>query len=157
MHTQAQSTAAQRRYQVPWAGLGTAMVWAISPIFIRAGLAELPSPIIGVATGLSVNVVAYGVLLWVRRAEWRSRPIARHALYWQITAAVFVALATWARWVALDTVPVGIVSAIERLSVPVVIALSLLMLDQTHERVNRNVWIGALMIVAGAIILTLTA
>lgn len=154
---QAETTQEERKLQIPWAGLGTALVWAISPIFIRAGLADLPSPLIGVAIGLSVNVLAYGVLLWVRRAEWHDRPIPREALYWQIGAAVFVALATWARWIALETVPVGVVSAVERLSVPVVIMLSLLMLDQKHERVNRNVWIGGAMIVAGAIILTFTS
>ncbi len=157
MGLQAEVTPQERKLQIPWAGLGTAFVWAISPIFVRAGLDELPSPITGVAVGLSVNVLAYGIMLWIRRAEWHNQPIPRVAIYWQIGAAIFVALATWARWTALETEPVGVVSAIERLSVPVVIVLSLLMLDQKHERVNRNVWIGGAMIVAGAIILTLTS
>lgn len=144
----------QTKLRIPWAGLGTALAWAFSPIFIRAGLDQLPSPVIGVAVGLSANVLVYGVLLWLRRSTWRGQSIPRSALYWQLAAAIFVALGTWARWIAVDLVPVGVVSAIERLSVPVVIVLSLLMLDQGHERVNRNVWIGAAMIVAGAIILT---
>lgn len=145
------------KFQIPWAGLGTAMMWAISAIFIRSGLDGLPSPIIGVAIGLSVNVLAYGILLWVRRSEWQGKPIENKALMLQLLAAVFVALATWVRWIALETTSVAVVSALERISVPVVIILSLLMLDQSHERVNRNVWIGGLMIVAGAIILTVTS
>lgn len=142
---------------IPWAGLATAFVWAISPIFIRAGLTELPSPITGVAIGLLANVIAYGILLLIRRSEWQGKAIPRKTLYWQLAAAVFVALATWARWVALETATVAEVTALERISVPLVIILSVLVLDQTHERVNRNVWIGGLMIVAGAIILTVTS
>lgn len=146
------------KFQIPWAGLATAFVWAVSPIFIRSGLDGLPSPVIGVAIGLSVNVLAYGILLLVRRNELRGKgALPRKTLYWQLGAAVFVALATWARWVALETASVAVVTALERISVPVVIVLSLLVLDQSHERVNRNVWIGGLMIVAGAIILTVTS
>lgn len=152
-----ENTIENTKFQIPWAGLATAFVWAISPIFIRSGLDGLPSPVIGVAIGLLVNVAAYGILLWVRRSEWQGKTISRNALYWQLAAAVFVALATWARWVALETAPVAVVTALERTSVPVVIILSLLVLDQQHERVNRNVWIGGLMIVAGAIILTVTS
>ena len=44
------------KFQIPWAGLCTALVWAISPIFIRAGLEEFQSPVVGVAIGLLVNV-----------------------------------------------------------------------------------------------------
>ena len=141
-------------FQIPWIGLATAFVWAVSPIFIRMGLDELPSPVIGVAFGLSVNVLIYGFLLWVRRDRWRGKAVPNKALYWQLAAAVFVGLATWARWAALDLIEVARVTAISRLSVPLVIALSVLMLDQGHERVNRQVWIGGLMIVSGAMILT---
>ena len=141
-------------FQIPWIGLATALVWAVSPIFIRMGLDELPSPVIGVAFGLSVNVLIYGVLVWVRRDQWRGKAVPKKALYWQLAAAVFVGLATWARGAALDLIPVAVVTSLSRLSVPLVIALSVLMLDQGHERVNRQVWIGGLMIVGGAMILT---
>ena len=144
-------------FQMPWVGLATAVVWAISPIFIRMGLDELPSPVVGVAFGLSVNVVIYGILLWLRRDQFRGKTIPPKALYWQLAAAVFVALATWARWAALDLIPVAVVTSISRLSVPLVIVLSVLMLDQSHERVNLQVWIGGLMIVSGAMILTFFA
>ena len=83
-----------------------------------------------------------GFLLWIRQSELTNKPIPRVALYWQLVAAIFVALATWARWVALDTVPVTVVTALSRISVPLVIVLSILLLDQKHERVNLNVWIG---------------
>ncbi|MEL6272037.1 MAG: EamA family transporter, partial [Chloroflexota bacterium] len=84
----------------------------------------------------------------------RGKPFGGNALWWQLAAAVFVGLATWARWIALDTVPVAVVTALSRLSVPLVIVLSLFMLDQKHERVNWKVWMGGGLIVAGALVLT---
>ncbi|MEL6270575.1 MAG: hypothetical protein AAFR22_12265, partial [Chloroflexota bacterium] len=67
------TTTLNQKVQIPWAGLITAFLWAISPIFIRLGLDELPSPLWGVAIGLTVNVFAYGILLWVRRSQWRGK------------------------------------------------------------------------------------
>jgi len=144
------------RFQIPYVGLATAFLWAISPIFIRLGLDDMPSPLLGVAIGLGVNTLVYGVLVWSRRAELRGFKISGVALRWQLAAAFFVAIATWARWIALDTVPVAIVTALSRLSVPLVIVLSVLMLDQTHEQVNWRVWLGGTLIIAGALILTFT-
>jgi len=144
----------ESQFQIPWAGLGTALAWSVSAIFIRAGLAEMASPVVGVAIGLTVNVLIYGILVLLRRKNWRDKPIPAYALRWQIVAAVFVSIATWARWVALETVSIAVVSAIERLSVPIVIVLSLFMLDQTHERINWRVWVGGLLIVSGALVLT---
>ncbi len=149
--------ASNDNFQVPWIALLTSFLWAISPVFIRLGLAELPSPLWGVAIGLSTNVIVYGILLLIRWGEWRGKIIARSALYWQFVAGIFVGLATWFRWIALDTVPVAVVTAMSRLSVPIVIALSLVMLDQAHERVNWRVWLGGMCIVAGALLLTFYA
>lgn len=149
-----QATSKDVRFQIPWAGLGTALAWSLSAIFIRAGLAEMASPVVGVAVGLTVNVLIYGVLVFIRRKEWRDSPIPVYAIRWQLVAAVFVSVATWARWVALETVSIAVVSAIERLSVPIVILLSLFLLDQAHERVNWRVWVGGLLIVSGALVLT---
>jgi uncharacterized membrane protein len=149
-------TASTGQFVIPWMGLSTALAWAISPIFIRAGLDELDAPLWGVSIGLFTNVIIYGLMLWLRRREWGDQPIPAIAIRWQLGAAVFVALATWARWVALDLEKVAIVTALERLSVPMVIVLSVLLLDQSHERVNWRVWLGGMMILAGAVILSVT-
>ncbi len=143
--------------EIPWTGLATAFVWAISPIFIRLGLEGLDSPVVGVTIGLLANVPFYFLLLIYRKREWQGKPLPRKSFYWQLLAAVLVALATWVRYIALDTVPVAVVTAIVRISVPIVIVLSLLMLDQKHERVNWRVWVGGSMIVGGAMILTFGA
>jgi hypothetical protein len=93
------------QFQIPWIGLATAFVWAVSPIFIRLGLAELEkinlvgmsASLLGVIIGISVNVLVYGILLWWRRSIWQGKTIPRSAILWQIGAAVFVAVSTWAR------------------------------------------------------------
>jgi len=141
-------------FRFPYEALATSFLWAISPIFIRLGLGHLASPIWGVAIGLTINAIAYGVLLLVRRDIWRGKPLPMATLRWQIAAAVFIGFGTWFRWIALETVPVAILSSIERLSVPIVIVLSIFMLDQVHERVNWRVWAGGGLIVGGAVILT---
>lgn len=42
-------------------GLGTAVCFSISPIFIRGGLEQLPSPLLGVTVGMSFSALAYGL------------------------------------------------------------------------------------------------
>ncbi|MCI0712999.1 MAG: EamA family transporter [Chloroflexi bacterium] len=138
---------------LPWAGIATALCWSISPIFIRKGLEDLSSPLLGVTVGMIVNVMAYGVILYLRRDKWQRRPISRESLNWQIWAGVFVGLATWARWVALDLSEVAVVLAIGRFNVPIVIILSLFMLDQKQERITARLWLGAALIVIGSLLL----
>jgi uncharacterized membrane protein len=136
-------------------GLGTAVCFAISPVFIRAGLAGLPSPLLGVTIGMIVCVVAYGIALLLRRRQSVTplAPIPRAALAVQIVAGVLVGLSTWARWIALDLAPVAVVIALGRLNVPLVLVLSPLMVGRRLERVTMRVWLGAGLIVAGSLVL----
>lgn len=136
-------------------GLGTALCFAISPIFIRYGLEQLPSPLLGVTIGMVFSAVAYGIALLVRRDASVRRPVPARAILIQITAAVFVGLSTWARWFALDIAPVGVVLALGRLNVPVVILLSPILVGQHLERVTWKVWLGAFLIILGSTILAI--
>lgn len=134
-------------------GLGAALCWSISPIFIRNGLEGLASPLLGVTTGMIVCVAAYGLALLFRRGQSRKTPIPRDALLFQVVAGALVGLSTWARWIALDLAPVGVVLALGRLSVPVVILLAPLLVGQHLERVTARVWLGAALIVGGSLLL----
>ena len=136
-------------------GLGAALCWSISPVFIRNGLQGLPSPLLGVTVGMITCVVAYGVLLPFRRGPAHSQPIPRDALFFQLLAGVLVGLSTWARWIALDLAPVGVVVALGRLSVPVVMLLAPLIVGQHLERVTIRLWLGAALIVGGSLLLIL--
>jgi len=136
-------------------GLGTAICFAISAIFIRNGLEGLPSPLLGVSTSMVATAVVYGVVLLFRRGRVRQDPIPPKAWLFQIAAGVIGGLATWARWVALDMAPVAVVMTLGRLNVPVVILLAPLLVGRKAERVTARVWLGAALIVAGAVLLNL--
>ena len=152
--TTAEKAASTIRQEFPWAGLMTAVCWSFSPILIREGLEDLDSPLIGVTVGMLVNVIVYGGLLYFQRNRWQGKVITRDALNWQILAGIFVGLSTWARWVALDKAEVAVVIAIGRINVPIVLLLSIFMLDKKQERITPRLWIGAALIVAGSLILT---
>lgn len=134
-------------------GLGVAVCFSISPIFIRAGLESLDSPLLGVTIGMTVCVIAYGLVLLVRWGKIQKNPITLDAALSQLAAGFFVGISTWMRWVALDLAPVGVVLALGRMNVPVVILLSPYLVGRSEERVTLQVWIGAGLIVAGSLLL----
>ena len=136
-------------------GIGTAICFTISAIFIRNGLEGLPSPLLGVSIGMIITAFAYGLVLIFRREQIRQGPIPRDAWLFQVAAGAIVGLATWARWIALDMAPVAVVMALGRTNVPVVIFLAPLLVGRKAERVTARVWLGAALIVAGAVILNL--
>jgi uncharacterized membrane protein len=136
-------------------GLGTAICFAISAIFIRNGLEQLPSPLLGVSVGMIITTVVYGVVLVLRRKQIQQGPIPWDAWLFQVGAGAIVGLATWARWIALDMAPVAVVMTLGRANVPVVIFLAPLLVGRKAERVTARVWLGAALIVAGAVILNL--
>jgi drug/metabolite transporter (DMT)-like permease len=134
-------------------GLGVAVCFAISPIFIRGGMKELNSPLLGVTIGMGISAIFYGITLLFRRNQIQQGPITRDAVWFQLGAAFFVGISTWARWIALDMTLVSVVLALGRLNVPVVILLSPLLVGKAAENVTSRVWIGATMIVGGSLIL----
>jgi uncharacterized membrane protein len=136
-------------------GIGTAICFAVSAIFIRNGLEGLPSPLLGVTVGMVITAVAYGVVLFLRRKQIQQGPIPRDAWLFQIMAGAMVGLSTWARWIALDMAPLAVVLTLGRMNVPVVIFLAPLLVGRKAERVTARVWLGAALIVAGAVILNL--
>jgi uncharacterized membrane protein len=138
-------------------GLGTAICFAVSAIFIRNGLEQLPSPLLGVSVGMTITTVVYGVVLLFRRKQMQQGPIPWDAWLFQVAAGAMVGLATWVRWIALDMAPVAVVMSLGRMNVPVVIFLAPLLVGRKAERVTARVWLGAGLIVAGAVILNLYA
>ena len=136
-------------------GLGTAVCFAISAIFIRNGLEVLPSPLLGVTIGMVITTAAYGVVLLFRRKRIQQGTISWDAWLFQVAAGALVGLSTWARWIALDMAPVAVVMTLGRMNVPVVIFLAPLLVGRKAERVTARVWLGAALIVAGAVLLNL--
>jgi uncharacterized membrane protein len=145
--------------QVSWRnslfGIGTAICFAVSAIFIRSGLEDLPSPLLGVTTGMIITAITSGVLLLFRQSQIRQGPISRDALLFQLGAGTLVGLSTWARWIALSMAPVAVVMTLGRMNVPVVIFLAPLLVGRQGERVTIRVWLGAALIITGAVLMNL--
>jgi drug/metabolite transporter (DMT)-like permease len=142
------------RWQDSRFALGTAFLWALSPVFTIEGLKDVDSPLLGVTVGVVVSAAAFGllVLLWPRgRASARGLP--RSGLALKMLGGAIVALATWGRWEALDLTAVGIVLALNLLSVPAVLILAPLTGGRRAERVTARVWMGAALVVAGSLVL----
>ena len=149
----------QTHDRYPWKsslfGLGTAMCWGISPVFIRRGLNGLPSPLLGVTVGLLAAVAAYGIAILSTRRRLISLPRSPEALAWKGAAGVLVGLSIWTRWYALSLVPVAVVLGLGLLSVPTVILLAPLLVGQHLERVTARVVGGSGVVLAGALVLIL--
>ncbi len=136
-------------------GLAAALCWSISPTFIRKGLVEIPSPILGVTIGFVASVLGYAIVMLIKSRRASIGPITTDALAFKLIAALLVGLATWGRWIALDLAPVAVVLALSLVSVPVVNLLSPLLVGRDLERVTVQVWLGSGLIVGGSLILIL--
>jgi drug/metabolite transporter (DMT)-like permease len=134
-------------------GLGTAMCWAISPIFIRRGLERFDRPLAGVTISMLTAVAAYGIALLASRRRSTSVGVSRTAVAWKLGAGALVGLSTWTRWYALSLAPVAVVLGLALLSVPTVMVVAPLLVGRDHEGVSRRVVVGAGLVVAGAIVL----
>jgi uncharacterized membrane protein len=102
-----------------------------------------------------ITSVGYGAVLLSRGEKLRRGSIPQGAWLWQVAAGAVVGLSTWARWIALDMAPVAVVMALGRLNVPIVIFLAPLLVGRRAEQVTPRVWLGAALIVAGAVLLNL--
>src|SRR5215218_9656985 len=128
--------------------LGCAFLWALSPIFILRGLEGFDSPLIGLTVGLVVSVAAFVpcYALWRGRGRaWRA--VAGAAGTLKLVAGLLVGVSTWWRWAALEDASVGVVLALNLLSVPVVLLLAPLVAGRHLEHVTAGLWAGALILV----------
>jgi drug/metabolite transporter, DME family len=135
-------------------GLGCAFLWALSPIFILRGLEGFESPLMGLTVGLIVSVAAFvpAYALWRGGGRaWRAVTGAAGSL--KLVAGLLVALSTWWRWAALEDAAVGVVLALNLLSVPVVLLLAPVVAGRHVERVTAGLWAGAGLVVSGALVL----
>jgi drug/metabolite transporter (DMT)-like permease len=134
-----------------------ALCWALSPALTVRGLEDLADPLLGLTLGLVVSVLGYAVAFALWRRDLGLRTAGREALAIKLLAGVLVALSTWGRWAALDSTTVAVVLALNLLSIPVVLVASPLTAGRHVEHVTLRVWAGAALVVAGSLLLILTA
>ncbi len=132
-------------------GLGTALMWAVSAVLTVEALDGLPSPLLGVTLGLVAAVPAYGAGVIARHARQGLGLVARRSMAIKVVAATLLALATWSRLLALDDAEVGVVLALNLVSVPVVLLLAPLIVGRHLEQVTLRVWLGAALVATGTL------
>jgi len=137
--------------------LACAMCWALSPALTVRGLRGLDDPLLGLTLGLVVSTAGYALAFAAVRRGLGLRTAGRSALAVKLVAGVLVGLSTYGRWAALDRTTVAAVLALNLLSIPVVLLASPVVAGRHAERVTRRVWTGAALVVAGSLLLIVTA
>ena len=141
-----------------FAGLGTALCFSSSSIFIRYGLETVPSPLFGVSVGMIFCTATYGFILLMRlKRRFDAQASFSYGLEGSILlaiAGILLGFGTLSRWIAIDLAPIALVVSLSGLSIPVVLLLSPILMGRKEENVTLRVWLGAGFIITGATILT---
>ena len=140
------------------AGLGTAICFSSSSIFIRYGLETIPSPLIGVTIGMVFCTFAYGLILlirfWKQTEEEKKISYSRQEILLLLFGGIFLGFGTLSRWIAIDLAPIAIVIGLSGLTVPVVLMLSPILMGRNLENVTVRIWLGAGLVIIGASLIT---
>ena len=127
-------------------GLGTALCFSSSSIFIRYGLETIPSPLFGVTVGMTFCTVTSGFILLNRyhfSIETPKNLYSRKGVVLLFIAGTFEGIGTLSRWVAIALAPIAIVISSGGLTIPVVLILSPILMGRKVENVTLRVWLGA--------------
>ncbi len=136
-------------HAVPWFALVSAICWGISPLFIRFGLDELPSPLIGVTIGLAGAATLYGFALLLRRP---SAPPGKGAAVWLIAAAIVVAAAITSQWTSFGLIEISVAVTLLQLATPTVVLVAPIIVRTEAERPSVALVAGMVAILAGSLI-----
>jgi uncharacterized membrane protein len=130
-------------------GLGTALAFSVSPIFVRMGMADGHSAIVGLSVGLIAAAAVYtGVTLSLNRGSLRLRSLERLSpVSWELAAALVIVTGTWLRYLAMGLIPLAIVSAVGRVNILVILLLA-------GRSVGPRIWVGGMLIIAGTVLLS---
>ena len=135
-------------------GLITAFAWALSAIVTVEGLDAFSYPLLGVTVGLLAAAVPFAVLLGAHGTPvtWAD---ARADAGLKLLAGAVVAVATWWRWLSLETAAIGVVLALQLLSVPSVLIVAPLLARRGEEVVSVRLAAGTAVVLVGALALIL--
>ncbi len=137
------------------AGLATALCWASSPILIRLGLEELPSPILGATVGLITSASVYVLAMAVTGRRVQRARVDASTRRLMVLGGVLVSLSIWMQWTAFDLARVATVLALLQLT-PVVVLLVSMRLAGGDIAVGRTPLVGgATLTVAGSLVIVL--
>jgi len=99
---------------------------------------------------------SYAAVLTITR-RWNASLLPRSNLLWIGVAGVLSAAAIAAQWTSYSLIAIAVAITLMQLSVPVVILTAPVIVGMHMERITVSVVSGALLIVAGSIIVVLVA
>lgn len=135
--------------------LGAALFIGVEPIFVRFGLDAGTPILVGLAVMTTTALVGY--YLYRRlRGDVIQLPSNRRVRRWYATAGLASTVGLTAYFAALETAPVVVVIPIIQLSPLIVIAASAAFLPQSLERVTWRLAAAAVVVIVGAILVSVT-
>ncbi len=148
-------TGGPARTVIPWYGLGSAVSWGTSPLFIRWGLDGLDEPLIGVTVGLAAATLLYAIVL--RLGIPRTGGAApRRAIPWLGLGAVLVGSAIASQWIAFDLIEISIAITVMQMATPVVVFAAPVIVGTEMERITLRLVAGMVAVVGGSVLVVLT-
>jgi len=134
----------------PMFGLAAAGSFSVSAVLIRSGLATGTGSLVGLWIGFMVAFAIYGTAFSVTRTHLAQPANAMQAYVIQVLAGLAMAFGMWFRYIAMNTVPVGVVTALGRVNIPLILIVSPWLLKTRLDAPNLAVWSGSLLIIGGA-------
>jgi len=134
------------------ASLGAAICYAATNVLTRKGLMDYAPPLVGLTISLVVGTLAFAIT--EVHTPWGALASKRRGLYYFVLAGLAGALGLVANYFALSVAPVVLVSPIVSINPLISIAWVWLFM-QRSERVTRRVVFGALLVLAGVVLITL--
>lgn len=137
------------------AGFMATLGYGLSPILVRAGLAQNGATLAGGLISYIAATLAFSLTLFLPGRLSHVRSVNRSAAGWFMFSGVFVFLAQMFRYLALAIAPVTVVAPIIRLSLVFRVMLSTL-INREHEVFDARIVIGIVVSLLGALALTVT-
>ncbi len=135
--------------------LGAALFIGVEPIFVRFGLDAGTPVLVGLAVMTSTALVGY--LLYRRlRGDVIRLPSSSKARRWYVVAGLASTFGLTAYFAALEAAPVVVVVPIIQLSPLLVIAASAAFLPRSLERVTWPLAAAAVVVIVGAVLVSVT-
>lgn len=127
----------------------SALFAGLTAILAKMGLKGIGGNVATAIRTVVILFIAWGIVL--AAGEWREvKHLSRHNLLFLVLSGIATGLSWIFYFKALETGPVSKVAPIDKLSVPIAIVLSVLLL---REKIDWTVITGAALIVAGTLIL----
>ena len=139
------------------ATLGGALCWGISPALVKIGLQEVNSPLVATFISYAAAFVVVGILLFYPNNYEKLRRLKRNALIPFSMSAVAVSTAHLLRYTAISYSPISLVQALAMSVNGLLIFPLSFLINRKIEVFNTRIIMGAITVIAGALLIFLTA